>query len=68
MPGAQVGESLLSDARGCFSIRHDEHPESVMDEMNHGPREIRKAIVVGQVTGRRPRIPWPEIWAKVGDA
>ena len=39
-------ESLLSDARGCFSTRHDDHPEAVTDEMNHGRREIRKAVVV----------------------
>lgn len=39
-------ESLLSDARGCFSTRRDEHPEAVTDEMNHGRREIRKAVVV----------------------
>ena len=38
--------SLLSDARGCFSTRRDEHPEAVTDEMNHGRREIRKAVVV----------------------
>lgn len=39
-------ESLLSDARGCFSTRRDEHPEAVTDERNHGRREIRKAVVV----------------------
>jgi hypothetical protein len=39
-------ESLLSDARGCFSTRHDDHAEAVTDEMNHGRREIRKAVVV----------------------
>lgn len=39
-------ESLLSDAWGCFSTRRDEHPEAVTDEMNHGRREIRKAVVV----------------------
>lgn len=39
-------ESLLSDARGCFSKRPEGNPEAVTDEMNHGRREIRKAVVV----------------------
>lgn len=36
----------MSDARGCFSKRNDDHPEAVTGEMNHGRREVRKAVVV----------------------
>ncbi|TQM94094.1 ISAs1 family transposase [Roseinatronobacter monicus] len=39
-------ESLLSDARGCFSEPPEGYPEAITDEMNHGRREIRKAVVV----------------------
>ncbi|MEA5163509.1 ISAs1 family transposase [Cereibacter johrii] len=39
-------ESLLSDARGCFSKRPEGHPEAVMDEMNHDRRDVRKTVVV----------------------
>ncbi len=39
-------ESLLSDARGCFTGLEAAHPEAVTEESGHGRKETRKAIVV----------------------
>ena len=39
-------ESLLSDARGCFTGLGPAHPDAVTAETGHGRREIRKATVV----------------------
>lgn len=39
-------ESLLSDARGCFTGLGAAHPQAVTEEAGHGRKETRKAIVV----------------------
>lgn len=39
-------ESLLSDARGCFTGLAPDHPEAVTEETGHGRKEIRRAVVV----------------------
>ena len=39
-------ESLLSDARGCFTGLGAAHPQAVTEEVGHGRKETRKAIVV----------------------
>ena len=39
-------ESLLSDARGCFTGLDTAHPEAVTEAAGHGRKETRKAIVV----------------------
>jgi hypothetical protein len=39
-------ESLLSDARGCFSKEHKSDPTAVMENTGHGRKEIREAVVV----------------------
>lgn len=39
-------ESLLSDARGCFTGLEAAHPEAVTEDTGHGRKETRKAIVV----------------------
>ena len=39
-------ESLLSDARGCFSKGHKSDPTAVTENTGHGRKETRKAVVV----------------------
>lgn len=39
-------ESLLSDARGCFTGLDASHPQAVTEEVGHGRRETRTAVVV----------------------
>jgi predicted transposase YbfD/YdcC len=39
-------ESLLSDARGCFSKGHKSDPTSVTENTGHGRKETRKAVVL----------------------
>jgi len=39
-------ESLLSDARGCFTAPEDLRHQAVTEETGHGRRETRKAVVV----------------------
>ena len=39
-------ESLLSDARGCFTGANDPRQQATTEEKSHGRREVRKATVV----------------------
>ena len=39
-------ESLLSDARGCFTAHEDLRHQAVTEETGHGRKETRKAVVV----------------------
>jgi predicted transposase YbfD/YdcC len=39
-------ESLLSDARGCFTTPEDPRRQAVTEEVGHGRKETRKATVV----------------------
>ena len=39
-------ESLLSDARGCFTAPEDPRRQAVTEETGHGRKETRKAVVV----------------------
>jgi predicted transposase YbfD/YdcC len=39
-------ESLLSDARGCFTAPEDLRHQAVTQETGHGRKETRKAVVV----------------------
>lgn len=39
-------DSLLSDARACFGRVKDGHPTACVEEVNHGRKESRTAVVV----------------------
>jgi predicted transposase YbfD/YdcC len=39
-------ESLLSDARGCFSGEIDPRQQAMTEEKNHGRKEVRNATIV----------------------
>ena len=39
-------DSLLSDARACFGRVKDGHPTTCVEEVNHGRKESRTAVVV----------------------